>query len=141
MTEKRNWMQMDKCFCSASWGKCKNTDCYRYFGEPEKKYCEENQFEYYSVSDFQNTCDQYAKQMVKESIFANNDSKSYLWKTDKDNNFVYMTFMYDASLHYKQPMVGLHKYHKGDLDTVVEKIIVPYTEFCKDYHLVNKERK
>ena len=34
MTEKRNWMQMDKCFCSASWGKCKNTDCYRYFGEP-----------------------------------------------------------------------------------------------------------
>ena len=46
MTEKRNWMQMDKCFCSASWGKCKNTNCYRYFGEPEKKYCEENLVKY-----------------------------------------------------------------------------------------------
>lgn len=138
MTEKRNWIQMDKCFCSASWGKCKNTNCYRYFGEPEKKYCEENQFKYYAVSDFQNTCEQYAKQVIKDGIYTDEHKKPYLYQKGANTEFVYDVFMHDEAYYYKQPMVGLHKYRKDDLDTVVEKVIIPYTEFCRLYKLVEK---
>ena len=139
MVEKRNWIQMDKCFCSASWGKCKNTNCYRYFGEPEKKYCEENPFELYSVSDFQNICEDYAKQVIKDGIFTDEHKEPYLWQKGDVSEFVYVAFSYNTETKDKSPMIGLHKHHKDDMDKTVEKVIVPYTEFCKDYHLFKKE--
>jgi len=138
MTEKLNWIQMDKCFCSASWGKCKNTQCYRYFGEPEKKYCEENEFEHFSVSDFQNGCDSYAKQVIKEGIFADEHKKSYLYQRGKDEKYVYTVFMYDDDCCYKHPVIGLHRYRKNDMETLVKKVIIPYDEFCRCYHLITK---
>lgn len=138
MPKKLNWVQMDKCFCAASWKLCKNTQCYRYFGEAEKKYCEENDFNYYAVSNFQNVCDTYAKQVVKDGIFTDEHMKPYLYQHGKDEKFVYDVFMYDNAYYYKDEMVGLHKYNKDDKETLVEKVIIPYDEFCRSYHLITK---
>lgn len=136
MSEISNWVQMDKCFCSASWGKCKNTQCYRYFGEAEKKYCEENNFNYYAVSDFQNVCDVYAKQEIKDGIFTDNHMKPYLYQYGKDEQFCYEVFMYGST--NTQTVVGLYKCRKDDMDILVEKAIIPYDEFCRSYHLITK---
>ena len=138
MTEKRNWIQMDKCFCAASWKGCKKTDCYRYFGEPEKKYCEENKFEWYSVSNFQNGCDAYAKQVIKDGIFTDEHKQPYLYQRGKDEKFVYDVFMYDADYYCKEPTFGLHKCRKDDMEILVEKVIIPYDEFCRSYQLITK---
>ena len=136
MSEISNWVQMDKCFCSASWGKCKNTQCYRYFGREEKKYCKENNFNYYAVSDFQNVCDVYAKQVIKDGIFTDNHMKPYLYQYEKDEQFCYEVFMYGST--NTQTVVGLYKCRKDDMDILVEKVFIPYDEFCRSYHLITK---